>query len=317
MDYDVLVVGRPTCDTIFTGLSRWPEPGRENYADGLSVTAGGAFNFAAAARRLSLKVAFAGIAGNDLWSRFVCEEFGAEGIDTGLLKLVDRPLPAVSVAVNADGDRGFITHESDTEAADAAMLDHVLEVISRVRAGYVHLHLVPWLAAVARAATDRGMKVSVDTWGYEPWLTSRAIWDLAPLGDVLSMNDAEAITMTGAPDVYGALEELGALSAYVVIKCGARGAMAAVEGRLYEAPTAPLPVLDATGAGDCFNAGLLYGLLKDLSPECCLALGNICGGLSVGSVGGYSGAPSEAELLEAARRLGLGVPPPRAGPSSA
>lgn len=300
MDYDVLVVGRPTCDAIFTGLERWPEPGRENYAGGLAVTAGGAFNFAAAARRLGLAVAYGGVIGTDLWSRFVCDQFAAEDLDTGLLRVIDRPLPAVSVAVNAHGDRGFITHEADADLAEAAMLDHVLEVISRIGATYLHLHLVPWLAAVAEAAADRGMKVSVDTWGHEPWLTSREIWELLPLGDVVTLNSVEAITITGAPDVCRALEGLAEIAPYVVIKCGAHGAMAAVDGCVYEVPTRPRAVIDATGAGDCFDAGFVYGLLRGLPPDVCLTLGNICGGRSVEAIGGYSGAPTEPELLEAA-----------------
>ncbi|MBA2273342.1 MAG: carbohydrate kinase family protein [Actinobacteria bacterium] len=301
MQYDVLVVGRPTCDVIFTGLSKWPEPGRENYASGLKVSAGGAFNFSAAASRLGLSVAFGGLIGNDVWSRFVREQFAGEGVSTEFLQVIDRPLPAVSVALNVDEDRGFITHESEAEECDCRLADHVVDMIARVDARHVHIHLVPWLERVAEAAAARGMSLSVDAWGWEPWLKSEGIWRLACLSDVLLMNDAEAITMTGAPDPGQALQKLRELCKCVVIKKGARGAVAVVDGEVLHSSTEPVKVVDATGAGDCFNAGFIYGLLHDLPAGVSLALGNLCGGSAVQAVGGYAGCPTEEGLLEAAR----------------
>lgn len=305
MQYDVLVVGRPTCDVIFTGLSKWPEPGRENYASGLNVSAGGAFNFCAAASRLGLRVAFGGLIGNDVWSRFVREQFAAERVSTEFLHVIDRPLPAVSVALNVDEDRGFVTHEADAEECDHQLTEHVVEMISEVDARHVHIHLVPWLPPVAEAAAAKGMTLSVDAWGWQPWLESRGIWELACLSDVLLMNDAEAMTMTGAPDPRGALEGLRGLCKCVVIKRGALGAVAVVDGELLVSPTERVPVVDATGAGDCFNAGFVYGLLNDLPAAVSLALGNICGGSAVQAVGGYAGSPSEDELLQSASILDL------------
>jgi len=148
------------------------------------------------------------------------------------------------------------------------------------------------------------MTVSVDTWGWEPWLESRRIWELACLSNVLLMNDAEAMTMTGAPDPRAGLEQLKELCRCVVIKRGAAGAVAVVDGEVLISPTERVQVLDATGAGDCFNAGFVYGLLHGLPPGVSLALGNLCGGAAVQAVGGYAGCPTEAALLEAARLRG-------------
>lgn len=305
MQYDVLVVGRPTCDVIFTGMSKWPEPGRENYASGLNVSAGGAFNFSAAASRLGLRVAFGGLIGNDVWSRFVREQFAGERVSTQFLHVIDRPLPAVSVALNVDEDRGFVTHEAEAEECDYRLTEHVVEMISKVDARHVHIHLVPWLPPVAEAAAARGMTLSVDAWGWEPWLESQGIWELACLSDVLLMNDAEAMTMTGAPDPRAALEQLKGLCKCVVIKRGAFGAVAVVDEEILISPTERVKVIDATGAGDCFNAGFIYGLLHDLPAGVSLALGNLCGGAAVQAVGGYAGCPTEEGLLEAARAGGI------------
>jgi ribokinase len=68
--------------------------------------------------------------------------------------------------------------------------------------------------------------------------------------------------------------------------------------------------VDATGAGDCFNAGLLAGLLQGLEPPAALALGCAVGAASTQAIGGTGGTPELAAALALARdvtvRPGLG-----------
>ena len=52
--------------------------------------------------------------------------------------------------------------------------------------------------------------------------------------------------------------------------------------------------VDATGAGDCFNAGLIAGLLQGLPLPHAAALGCATGALSTGALGGTAGAPALA-----------------------
>jgi sugar/nucleoside kinase (ribokinase family) len=49
--------------------------------------------------------------------------------------------------------------------------------------------------------------------------------------------------------------------------------------------------VDTTGAGDCFNAGLIAGLLKGLPLPRAAALGCAVGALSTGAAGGTAAAP--------------------------
>ena len=52
--------------------------------------------------------------------------------------------------------------------------------------------------------------------------------------------------------------------------------------------------VDATGAGDCFNAGLIAGLLDGLDLAGAAALGCAAGALSTAAPGGTASAPSRA-----------------------
>lgn len=44
--------------------------------------------------------------------------------------------------------------------------------------------------------------------------------------------------------------------------------------------------IDATGAGDLFASGFLYGLVKGLPLEDCCMVGSCCGGSVIRSLGG-------------------------------
>ena len=305
MPFDVLVVGRPSCDLVFTGMPTWPTIGRETFAADLTVAAGGSFNVVAALHRLGLRAVMVGVAGDDPWSRFSLNAMRTEGVTTDLVLVLDQPLPSVSVCMAHAGDRGFLTYEAPVASVWDALHDHSLNVLAREDAAYLQCWLTPDLPDFAAAARTRGMRVVVDCGWDESWLTSDEIRLLLPLADLVFMNEPEACAIAGMPDPLAALRWLGRIHPFVVVKRGAEGASALVDGRELHAPTEPVEVVDATGAGDCFNAGFLYGLRRGHEVDTCLALGNICGGLSVTVPGGYAGAPTEAVLLAHAERAGL------------
>ena len=60
--------------------------------------------------------------------------------------------------------------------------------------------------------------------------------------------------------------------------------------------------VDTTGAGDCFNAGLIAGLLHGLPLPRAAALGCATGALSTGALGGTAGAPGWQQAADLAAR---------------
>ena len=71
-----------------------------------------------------------------------------------------------------------------------------------------------------------------------------------------------------------------------MVKLGARGALYVDGARQYLATLPQMTPVDTTGAGDCFNAGLLTGLLRGLEPTEALALACATGALSTQGIGG-------------------------------
>ena len=122
--------------------------------------------------------------------------------------------------------------------------------------------------------------------------TVRAIDALAPAGvelDVLvsSANDA------GERYLEGSIVPPPRL---VARTDGAAGGSLEDAGTIthWEAAPLPGPAADAYGAGDCFAAGLTYGLADGTSPQEALALGARCGAACVTGRGPYEGQLSNA-----------------------
>ena len=91
-----------------------------------------------------------------------------------------------------------------------------------------------------------------------------------------------------------------------MVKLGERGALCA-DGRLRcLVSLPPVTPVDATGAGDCFNAGLIAGLLDGRDLPQAAALGCAAGALSTGAPGGTASAPdmaAAAKLASTARTI--------------
>jgi sugar/nucleoside kinase (ribokinase family) len=307
-EFDLLAVGRPSVDVIFSGLSEWPRLGLDVDADGLAACAGTSFNTPAAAHRLGLRVGYISLVGNDSWSQIVLREFEAEALPTDFLRIADRPLPFVSVALNHDHDRGFVTFYEPAPDADAELAQLARDVLSYARARHFHTYVGEEPAELTALARSRGMTVSLDAWGGPFWEDPAALEEVVADADILLANEAEALAMSGEQELRSAIRLLAEHCNCVVVKRGNNGAMAMMGDGFVDVPPEPAGVLDATGAGDCFNAGFLYGWLARKSLAECVVLANICGARAVQAFGGYRGCPSGDELRSLALTRGISLP---------
>lgn len=280
----ILCVGRVYCDLIFTGVPRDPEPGREVFAKGLSLHAGGgaaitAGWLAALGRRAEL-AAYLPAAPFDGPVRHDLE---AAGIGTELCRPAATGAPQLTVAIVREAERSFLTH-----APGAAV--PALDPADLRRRGIVHVHVgelrtlveAPELIDVARQA---GASLSADC-GWDDALDAGCAPLIAAL-DVFLPNEAEAVRLSamGLPDRPAPL---------TVIKRAARGAEARGATRTIHRAAPQVQVVDSTGAGDAFDAGFLAHWLDGASVGAALAAGVACGSRAVTRTGGLTAAGEAA-----------------------
>lgn len=295
--YDVIVLGDYFFDQIFSGLPQFPALGREIYCGGLTTTGGAMFITAATLTRLGAHVGWPAHFGNDYYSGSIIDLAEREGVDLSLMKKLDRPYRRVTTAMPFAGDRAFVTFTDPDEDPH----DHWLTVLQRER--YRHVHIGGLMALdqarpLIDAAHAQNATVSMDCHDSPMLDKPCACRDVIPLLDIFMPNRREALIVAERDSIEAALDVFMPLAPTIVIKDGENGCYVGHDAEVIHVPgiTAGACV-DTTGAGDCFNAGFVYGYaVEGASLAQSARYANICGGLSVTGPGGATTAPTYAEL---------------------
>ena len=104
--------------------------------------------------------------------------------------------------------------------------------------------------------------------------------------DILFANEAEAMTLTGAESGLEAAEVLQGRCDVVAVTLGEHGSLLSTPDEMHKIePTAVSPVVDTTGAGDCYAAGVLLGLARNLPLPVCGAAGSQAASAALINVG--------------------------------
>jgi sugar/nucleoside kinase (ribokinase family) len=292
--YDILLWGMYFCDLIFTDLPEVPRLGTELFSSSFKLTPGGPFSTTVAMRRLGLNVGWMCDFGDDLFSRYILEAAQREDLDNSLFQHHPFPVQRVSAVFSMSNDRGFISFMDDIEQTSAipVLAEHHPRCLF-----LPHLHYGDTYTDLFATARQNECIIFMDCQSTEATLDTPGIEAALRAVDIFAPNETEALQLTGAATIEQALNRLAEFTPLVIIKLGAAGAMARSNGEVVRVPAIPVPAVDTTGAGDCFNAGFLYGYLRRNAPlDTCLQFGNICGGLSTTAVGGTTAAPTANQV---------------------
>ena len=233
-------------------------------------------------RDTGIAVTLAARIGADPAGRAAAAELAAVGV-TAHLAVDPEAATCTVVSLVGPGDRTLL---SDRGAAALLGPDDLPDV-----AGFDHLHLSGYVLldassraagrAALAAARAAGISTSVDP-QVAPALAApgraAAFLDDVRGVDLLLPNTDELRALGGAAAV---LRHVGA----VAVSAGADGAGWADPTGGWHAVAPPATVVDATGAGDAFDAGVLVARLSGASPAEALAAGCSAGAAAVGRLG--------------------------------
>jgi len=287
----VIVVGDLVTD-VLVAHDGPIQPGSDTDA---AITVGGggqAANTAAWQAHAGHPVTLVAAVGDDTAGRERVAELTAAGVRCAVRVRAGVPTGSVVVLAGPD-ERTMITDRGAALLLDPA---DVTAAITSATGTHLHLSGYPLLhegsrpggRAALAAAARRGLTTSVDAASAAPLRQAGGERFLAWVrdADLLLCNADEAGVLAGPGS---AAEQATRLTAHVrnaVVKQGAAGATwASRDGSVWSWAGHRVPVVDATGAGDAFAAGLLEAWSSGAAPEAALAAGCALGAEAVGRLG--------------------------------
>ncbi len=298
---DVLVLGDLNIDLALE-IPEFPSPGGEGVATRQRIGFGGsASNTAVVLRRLGLRTALLSCVGDDDWGALAIAGIGAIGVDTSLVRRCpDEGTSLNIVAVTPDGERTMLAYRG---ASARLTPESVPSDLGGAR--YLHISGYALLAdpqrsaavAAARYARAAGVPVSLDVPVDAAGSAPATLLGFLSLVDIAVLGTDEARRLTGAAeDAAAARAVAGYGPGMVALKRGAGGALILAEWRPVEAPAPPVTVVDSTGAGDSFCAGLIAGLLRGADAGQAGLLANACGAAAVTVRGAGANLPGPRQV---------------------
>jgi sugar/nucleoside kinase (ribokinase family) len=275
---DILV--RPV-DRIAWNTTTWVENVEQHMG-------GNGANTAYAAARLGAPVRLLSALGRDGFGDQLMARLASVGIDLSRVQRTDSATSVTVALVNSSGDRLFLhSVGGGREAfAEPPLFDAALT------AGMTHFHLANLFALpglrrhapeMLRRARAAGLATSIDT-GWD----SQGRWseDLAPClpqTDLLFVNQDEEQRLGGVARL------LAEGAAAVAVKCGSAGCAIHGGGKVFRTPGFDVPVIDTTGAGDCFAGAFLAALVRGELREQAASIANAAAALAIQSLGATEG----------------------------
>jgi sugar/nucleoside kinase (ribokinase family) len=264
--------------------------------------------------RLGHSAAIIGGVGEDDFGNCVLDRLKGNGVDTRFVKRVpDRSTAVAFVTYREDGSRSFIFHIDGTPAV---MASFPMEAADE-GATYFHLMGCSLMAneqfrlEILKAVEGfyaAGARISFDPNIRPELLGKRALMDvIGPIllrSSVLLPGEAELRLIGGDEHIQNCVAKLfdNPILQLIVLKRGKAGATVYSRDGTVAVPAFPIREVDPTGAGDCFDAGFLCGLLDGKPLEECARIAAAVGALNAAAFGPMEGviSPSTVATLLAA-----------------
>lgn len=281
----------------------------------IQAAGGSAANTLAGFSAFGGHAAFIGKTAHDTVGDTFTEEMHKHGIafSTPRLKGVDTPSGRCMIMITPDAERTMSTFLGASTELGAA--DISADVIGQAYITYLEGYLFDKDTAksaffeAARHAKNAGRTLALSL--SDPFCVHRHRADFLTLLseiDILFANEEEIKALYETDSFEDAVAKVSAVTSLAIVTRGAQGA------EIYHADDAqPIhipavttvgPVIDTTGAGDQFAAGVLFGLTRGLSLDVSGALG----ALAAAEVISHTGPRPHTDLYALAVTYGL-LPP--------
>ena len=296
MTAKIVVVGSFNAD-LTSYMARMPKPGETVHGDRFVTGAGGkGSNQAVAAARLGAEATFIGRVGKDVFAELAYEIWDAEGVNRDYVSQDDEHATGVApILVDSSGENMIVVVLGANSRLDAADIDAARERIAAADVLIAQLEInLDMVAYALQTAKALGVTTILN-----PAPAAVLPAETVQLADYLTPNETELETLSGgdATNVQTAAQGLlTRADQTAVVTLGSQGAQIVSETESASVPTYAVDVVDTTGAGDAFNAGLAVALAEGMALAEAVRFANATAALCVTKPGTARSTPYRAEV---------------------
>jgi len=267
---EIIALGEILIDfvSLRKGFPLWRAPGF------LKAAGGAPANVAAGLGKLGADVGFIGKVGNDPFGLFLKNTLQECNVDTSHILISPRYRTTLAfVSLTEEGERDFVFFRhpgADMMLSPEEIDEEYIKTAKILHFGSISLINEPYRSATLRAlgiAKENGLLISYDpNLRLSLWENEEKAKEGINLGlsfaDIVKLSEEELRFLTGKEIEEGCAEILGAGKKLVVITLGEKGCYyCSREGKGY-VEGFKVKVVDTTGAGDGFVAGMLFKILE-------------------------------------------------------
>jgi sugar/nucleoside kinase (ribokinase family) len=301
---DMISFGSVFLELVFGHVPKLPGPGEEIFTDDFAVSCGGAVTSASAAAAAGASAGLCTVLGDDLGSGVVQEFCTRQGVDLGPALRVRRRSAGITVVLNFDGDRAFVTHKPPWPAGAASETERWCRVLRRDQPAWCYVHGRAGVPDFLRAARAQGARTVLDT-SLEAGRSRDVVIECVRLADLFVPNEAELCRLTRTDCLPAAVAAARDWGTPMVVTRGAAGALMVTADGVTEVRDGvrEVEVRDLTGAGDTFAGAMIGALVQGAPLLAAVAAANAAGADAVSRLGAC-GEVEVAGFSSAGRTLG-------------
>lgn len=279
---NILLLANLNCDRILQLDKPLIMGGRHHYIDKGRRLGGGGANTGIGLVFAGHHVALVSQIGSDKTADWLLAEASLNGLDCHLLERHDHDTPELMLIMTPDGERTIIRPQRPIfklgTAPDFSTWDALYINSSAVGADtWAEAALTQTLVVAQLAKDERPRPCHI-------LISSKSDLEGRRLASGLSATDSGASMWQYGQQIAG--EQLS----YFIVTDGEQGATAFSKNKQLHIPAIPTEVVDTTGAGDAFAAGVINGLLQQMSITEAMTEGANWAAIAVATV---SSAPGE------------------------
>ena len=302
---DIVVVGSINMDNVVK-VPWIPKLGETILSTEYNRYGGGkGANQAIASAKLKNKVAMVGKVGDDENGRTLVGLMKKNGIDTRGVGLSKKPTGTAFINVDKEGNNNIVVYQGANADVDINHIDENIDLIKNSRLCILQLEIpLETVVYVLDICKANGVKVILN-----PAPARQDIkLDILKKPDILIPNETELAILLRLDKIDTDKMEERILDLArsglenLVVTLGEKGGIFLNNGEISRYNIVPVEMVDSTGAGDSFIAGLATGLVKGKNLEESINFARYVAALTVTNPGAQSSLPSLKEVTDFIRK---------------